>query len=69
MKDYLTELRDFCYKELHLAIRWHTEKAFDRAYGAVIFVLNHLVEYDSPEGKEIEAWWADEMRPKFMEVC
>ena len=42
--------------------------AIDRNYGVLMFALNSLFNYNSPESKELQNWWDDEMLPKFREL-
>ena len=47
---------------------WPTEPAKHRCYGIVMFVINELIGYDSPEGQELAKWWDDDMVMKFREL-
>lgn len=60
------EIKQYCEDEYKNCIRYHSdiEKAIDRCYGAVMFVLNYTERYDDLIGK----WWDDEMLPKFREL-
>ena len=60
------ELKAYCEKEYNQCWQWNgdVEKAIDRCYGAVMFVLNYTERYDD----SIAEWWDDEMLPKFRKL-
>lgn len=61
----LEKLKKYCEKELSemKKIKNFSEKyaCLTRAYGATMFVLNYVSDYD----KEVESWWENEMLPSF----
>lgn len=62
------KMMTWCEAELNTVLRGGSaEKACDRCYGIMMFVVNELVGYDTPEGKEILDWWDNDMHPKFYE--
>ena len=42
-----------------------TRHAIDRCYGAFMFVINEILDYDSEESQRLIFWWENEMLPKF----
>ena len=59
------EIKQYCeYEYSRLLYNSNIEKAIDRCYGAVMFVLNFTERYDD----SIAKWWDDEMLPKFREL-
>lgn len=59
------ELKQYCeYEYSCLRYDSNIEKAIDRCYGAIMFVLNFTEKYDD----SIAKWWDDEMLPKFRKL-
>ena len=60
------EIKQYCEEEYNSCIRYHSsiEKAIDRCYGAVMFVINYTERYDNL----VAEWWDNEMLPKFREL-
>lgn len=58
----IDQVKDYVQDELdNISRGWDAKLALERAYGAVLFVLN--CGYDS----ELDEWW-DSMLPKFEEA-
>ena len=61
------KLKNFCRQEYSNCKNWggDVEKAIDRCYGAMMFVINNCFDdFNEDLGK----WWDDEMLPKFREL-
>lgn len=57
--------KDFCERELrYLSWGGDPNKALDRAYGALMFVLSYCSE---DEKKLIGEWWDNDYRERFRE--
>ena len=69
-KDIMTKVQKWCHYEVNNVLKHYSnaEKATDRCFGILMFVTNSILNYDSPESKELVKWWEDEMLPEFREL-
>ena len=68
--EIIKKTMDYCVENYDMVVDHggSAEKAFDRAYGAFMFTVNNLVDYNSPEGKELCTWWEDFALPAFRKL-
>lgn len=68
-KEILDKTKDYCIYEYENLLKHggNLNDTVSRCFGAVMFSLNTLLKYDSPEGYDLAAWWDDEMHAKFRE--
>jgi len=61
------KVQEWCAMEMKNVLYhgYDASKATDRCYGIVMFVLNSVHGYDTPEGRALANWWEDEMLPWF----
>lgn len=60
------KLKEYCEHELKMVKRfgYDPHAAVTRCYGATMFVINDIDDFDDELGK----WWDNEMLPKFREL-
>ena len=68
-KEILNKTKDYCIYEYENLLKHGGDPnvAATRCFGAVMFSMNTLLKYDSPEGHNLAAWWDNDMHNKFRE--